>query len=171
MQKIVFIAGIHGVGKTTFCQKIQKDVAIKHYSCSTLIKENSDYIETSKAIDKAERNQLVLIEALNQISDETLLLDGHFCLIDKSNSVLKLDDSVFGSLNLSAIVVLTCDVKTIHNRLKKRDGSTFDIELLQELQDAELERADTISSNLNIPLIHYHADESIKSVTFFINSL
>jgi len=155
MKKIVFIAGIHGVGKTTFCKKIQKDVAIKHYSCSTLIKENSDYIETSKAIDKAERNQLVLIEALNQISDEKLLLDGHFCLIDKSNSVLRLDDSVFESLNLSAIVVLTCDVETIYNRLQERDGATFNIELLQELQDGELEMAVKISSKLKIPLIHY----------------
>ncbi|MEL0637177.1 ATP-binding protein [Marinomonas sp. TI.3.20] len=171
MKKIVFIAGIHGAGKTTFCQKIQENMAIKHYSCSSLIKENSDYIETSKTIDKAERNQLILIEVLNQISDEKLLLDGHFCLIDKSNSVLRLDDSVFESLNLSAIVVLTCDVGTIHNRLQERDGTTFGIELLQELQDAELERADTISSNLNIPLIHYHADEPIKNITSFINGL
>ncbi|WP_417538200.1 ATP-binding protein [Marinomonas sp.] len=127
MKKIVFIAGIHGVGKTTFCQKIQEDVAIKHYSCSTLIKENSDYIETSKTIDKAERNQLILIESLNQISDEKLLLDGHFCLIDKNNSVLRLDDSVFESLNLSAIVVLSCDARTIHSRLQERDGTTFSI--------------------------------------------
>ncbi|MBM6550309.1 ATP-binding protein [Marinomonas ostreistagni] len=155
MKKIVFIAGIHGVGKTTFCQKIQEDMAIKHYSCSTLIKENSDYIETSKTIDKAERNQLILIEALNRIPDEKLLLDGHFCLIDNSNSVLKLDDSVFESLNLSAIAVLTCDINTIHNRLQERDGTTFDIKLLQQLHDAELEMAIRISSKLNIPLIHY----------------
>ncbi|WP_187265472.1 ATP-binding protein [Reinekea thalattae] len=171
MKKIVFIAGIHGVGKTTFCKKIQEDVAIKHYSCSSLIKANSEYIETSKAIDKAERNQLVLIEALNQISDKKLLLDGHFCLIDKSNSVLRLKDSVFESLNLSAVVVLTCDVKTIHSRLKERDGATFDIELLQQLQDAELEMAIRISSKLNIQLIHYHSGEPLKKITAFISTL
>jgi adenylate kinase len=171
MKKIVFIAGIHGVGKTTFCQKILEDVAIKHYSCSTLIKENSDYIETSKTIDKAERNQLILIESLNKISDEKLLLDGHFCLIDKRNSVLRLDDSVFESLSLSAIVVLTCDVETIHNRLQKRDGTTFDIKLLQQLQDAELEMAIRISSKLNIPLIHYRNELLMKhsiSITDFL---
>lgn len=158
MKKIFFISGIHGVGKTTFCKTIQKTISIKHYSCSSLIKENSSYIEVSKEVDKENKNQQVLIESLRNIHDEKLLLDGHFCLIDKSGSIFKIEDKVFESLNLSAIILLLCEEKVICDRLKSRDGTTYELELIKKLQKAEKQSAKRLSTKLNIPLIYFKTD-------------
>lgn len=36
---IIFIAGIHGVGKSTLCKKLSSRYNIEHYSASELIKK------------------------------------------------------------------------------------------------------------------------------------
>ncbi len=46
---IVFVGGIHGVGKSTLCSKFNNLLGISHYSASDLIKKkNRELVNTSK---------------------------------------------------------------------------------------------------------------------------
>ena len=39
MNNMIFVGGIHGVGKTSFCKKISKAYSLEFYSASALISE------------------------------------------------------------------------------------------------------------------------------------
>lgn len=81
---IIFIAGVHGVGKTTICNKIKKEVNLNTYSSSDLIKRyNSSILSEEKQVNDVNDNQDILLKAISKFVDnnEVILLDGHFTLI------------------------------------------------------------------------------------------
>lgn len=171
MKKIIFVSGIHGVGKSTFCAELRKHLPLKHYSCSTLIKENSDYIEHSKKVSGADKNQAVLLNALEKAEEPAFLLDGHFCLIGKDEQLIELEDEIFYQVKPAAIVNVTCPVEIVHQRLSSRDSKTFSIELLAELQTREAQKAEKISTYLDIPLFIHQSGGSLVSVSKKIDML
>ena len=49
-KKIIFVAGIHGVGKTYLCQRLKESMGVDHFSASQLISEFKG--EKSNSTDK-----------------------------------------------------------------------------------------------------------------------
>jgi adenylate kinase len=90
MNKVFFIGGIHGVGKTTFCKQLITNLNnFKHLSASDIIKKykNSDEFDTKRVKD-IDKNQLLLINGLKkEKKDSNILLDGHFVLLDKEDNI------------------------------------------------------------------------------------
>ncbi|WP_394147669.1 ATP-binding protein [Shewanella atlantica] len=164
MSSIIFISGIHGVGKTTFCNEITKYLDCKHYSCSDLIKKNSSYVEISKKVTNVDHNQLVLQHALASITDSIYLLDGHFCLLDKEENVIQLDLALFKSIGPKVIVNINCNTEIIQKRLKSRDGNTLSISKLTEFQSAEKAMSSEAARTLGIPYIEYTSPEPVSKV-------
>ncbi|TLS69924.1 AAA family ATPase [Photobacterium damselae subsp. damselae] len=171
MATTIFISGIHGVGKTTLCNKITNHLGFRHYSCSDLIKQNSDYVETSKKIDNASRNQEVLLKAIENIKDKVYLLDGHFCLIDKLENVIQLDQSVFKSIAPKAIVNICCDTSIIRERLINRDGKALSLTKLNELQSAEKTVSAEVAETLNIPYFVYTSSEPVDELITLLKQI
>ena len=58
-RQIIFVSGVHGVGKTTLCKKIASRYKIEHFSASNLI-----------AKEKAEESDRLKIAFLANISHE-----------------------------------------------------------------------------------------------------
>lgn len=164
MSNIYFISGIHGVGKTTLCKLLQKELTINHYSCSDLIKQNSCYIEESKVVINADKNQNILLDALGKLDESIILLDGHFCLIGREEDIIKLNHDLFKSIAPKVIINVTCHEEEIRKRLLKRDGRCLSIEKLRELQKAESSSAIEISNQLQIPIYQYESGEQLNTL-------
>ncbi|OEE79210.1 ATP-binding protein [Vibrio genomosp. F6] len=162
MKKIYFVSGIHGVGKGTLCRQLNSELGFSIYSCSDLIKENSEYIEDSKIVTSAERNQRALIRGLQNISENEILLDGHFCLMGKEESIITLDDSVFDIISPTAVICLRCDPIVVYERLSKRDGTAIPVGLLEKLQLAETNRAFDYCNSRSLDLYIYESPASVE---------
>jgi hypothetical protein len=71
---LIFVGGIHGVGKTTLCKKLTEELHFNHYSASQLIKmlksENGDGDNKNKGVKNIDGNQDLLITAINQYLDK-----------------------------------------------------------------------------------------------------
>jgi adenylate kinase len=66
--KIIFIGGVHGVGKTFLCNTVREELDIDHYSASDLIKKVKNVkFPTNKHIKGIGGNQNALIIALENI--------------------------------------------------------------------------------------------------------
>lgn len=151
---IFFIGGIHGVGKSYFCQVLSSELGIKHYSASELIKlMKSDLVKNNKQVLDIGGNQDVLITAIKtHVKERTILLDGHFCLFDNTNQIQTIPLDVFKALNPKAILVIQDDVNKILKRINERDSLKHTELLFNELQENELSYSKVVSEHINSPL-------------------
>ncbi|ASF99816.1 hypothetical protein B9J80_05730 [Vibrio sp. V12_P9A6T4] len=169
MKKVIFISGVHGVGKSTLCSQINKHIHIMAYSCSDLIKANSSYIEASKVVDKAEANQKALITGLSTINDEKILLDGHFCLIGQDETIIELDYQVFEQINPDVVVNVVADAKEIHRRLMLRDDTCISLELIDKLQRQESRNSHEFCFERGIAIVDYYSGDNVSHLLKQLN--
>ena len=164
MSKILFVSGVHGVGKSTLCKEISARFGWSHYACSDLIKQNSSYVESSKQVSSAKKNQEALLHGLRLIDDNVILLDGHFCLLSSDSSIIKLDTSVFDSISPIGIINVTCNENMIFERLMNRDGKGVGLEVLKILQASESSQAYQYSEKSKIPLLKYNSPDLTENL-------
>ncbi|OEF21056.1 hypothetical protein A145_04935 [Vibrio splendidus 5S-101] len=164
MKEIYFVSGIHGAGKGTLCNQLESELGMPIYSCSDLIKQNSEYVEDSKVVTTAERNQEALIQGLNKIKEDKFLLDGHFCLMGKEGHIIELDDMVFDTISPVAVINVTCDPSVVYDRLLKRDLEAISSDKLNELQVKETARAEEYCKARSIGLYEYESTASIEQL-------
>lgn len=150
---LVFIGGVHGVGKTTFSSLVAHEFGADHTSASALIKSARN--RNDKRVTDVAGNQDELISGLNdyECTRCTLLLDGHFCLLSEDDTVVDVPEATFQSLNPRAIILLTAEPDVILARTKTRGGRTLPEALSGELQDRQRLRARRIASRLKAPLL------------------
>jgi adenylate kinase len=171
---IIFIGGIHGVGKTDFSAKASKALDIPCLSASKLIADQRNApAAINKRVQSVEKNQNALITAIESqnIRGKNFLLDGHFCVFDSTDFVKKVPFGTFRTLAPVAIIVLHDDVDRIRERLQKRDKRTFSTELLNRLQETELEYANEVCNLLKIPMCQARTSEQDKAVRFAASHL
>lgn len=164
MKEIYFVSGIHGAGKGTLCQEMSGKIGLPVYSCSDLIKQNSEYVECGKIVPTAERNQEALIHGLNKINEEKFLLDGHFCLVGQNGSIIELGYEVFDAIGPVAVINVVCDPVTVHQRMLERDGSALEVSLLDKLQVYETKRVNEFCEARSIGVYTYESGKPIESL-------
>ncbi|WP_176719992.1 AAA family ATPase [Brachyspira hampsonii] len=162
MNKIIFISGIHGVGKDYIANILKKYSKINVYSASDLIKKYSEMdTDIDKKVLNIESNQQNLITSIDTfVKDELFILLGHFCLFDKHYYIKKIDKEIFFKLNLKKIILIVDNTYNIQSRLKKRDNIFFNLALLDKFQNTEIEYANEIASILNIPILKINNDDN-----------
>ncbi|WP_407578873.1 ATP-binding protein [Citrobacter koseri] len=150
---LIFVAGVHGVGKGYLCKKALDRLDILHKSASELIKENSTTaLNKDKHTDNVDRNQLTLIQALTEYkkNNANLLLDGHFALLDKDGRIKDITQETFSGMNIDYVILISESEETIRERIRTRDGIEINY-ALNELIEHETQNAMYITSELNIP--------------------
>ncbi|WP_433811387.1 ATP-binding protein [Flavobacterium johnsoniae] len=152
---IIFVGGIHGVGKSTICQEICNDLELGYLSASDLInwqKLNSDF--QNKTVHNIIQTQDRLILALenNIKKDLYYVLDGHYCLLNKENTIVNIPLQTFKLINPCSLNVILGNSIEIKDRLEKRDGRIYSLDLLEKLQENELNYAKYLSKNLGVSL-------------------
>lgn len=153
---IIFLAGVHGVGKTFLGKPVAESLGIKYATASTLIRAelgtgNWDDQKRTVGIDK---NQEALIAAVSRISEDNniLILDGHFVLKNESEELVSLPIEIFKRLKIKYIILLVAPSDVVATRLSERNAMQT-LKSIEELAAAEQEHALLISSELKINLI------------------
>lgn len=159
--RVIFIAGVHGVGKTTLCSGIADSQGFIHKSASQLIREaKASAIDlNSKAVADIPGNQQLLIDAVSRIaqSGKTLLLDGHLALLNSTRKAEALSTKVFADLGIDGIVMIHDKPSSIVERLKQRDGGGIGFDEIKALQLLENKRAKIVTGELGLPLFRIKA--------------
>lgn len=154
--KVIFVGGVHGVGKTTLCSQYALAHNLTSKSASQLIREakQSAIAASGKAVKDIDGNQKLLIKAVRQYrnSGTNLLLDGHFALWDVNHQVMPLGTNVFSNLGIDGVIVLHDSPRHIAKRLAKRDSNRIVASSIAEIQRAELINAVKVGHELSVPV-------------------
>lgn len=163
MGKIVFVGGVHGVGKTTFVNVIKGNCQqVEGLSCSEILKwENPSH----KEVEDVEENQNKLLANLPYFidKDKDYVLDGHFCLLNQGRNIERVPIEVFEFINPRTIIVLEADPDVICERLNQRDSQDYSVELITVFQNQEKIYAKEVADTLGIP-IEYCKSTDLESV-------
>jgi adenylate kinase len=171
---IIFLAGVHGVGKGFLGAPVANSLGISHLTASQLIREERG--QATWGIDKKtsdlDDNQLALVRAVSQrrLIHRGILLDGHFVLRNAQGALTPLETKVFKELRLTGVIVLTEESNIIASRLAIRDKGEADVHAITELAKAESAHAEAVCHELGLPLTEIHAPTE-KSVTDAIKRL
>ena len=120
-KNIIFVGGVHCVGKTTFMNNAKDSIPIlQTLSCSEVLKWENP---SDKNVEDIKANQNRLIDKLIEIIDidKPYLLDGHFCLLNKEGNVEAINIETFREINPEMIILLVDNVDIIKQRLSDRD--------------------------------------------------
>ncbi len=166
---MIFIGGVHGVGKSYVCDIISENTGLETYSASYLISEfKMKNFSKDKRVSEINKNQDLLIKAFNYINKPECILDGHFCLLDESNKITRIPMSTFKELAPQKIVLLYDTPGLITNRLYKRDGIFYNINNIEKFQNEELLYFQEVVKTLNIPHFIHKSSDNIKYLIDFI---
>ena len=156
----IFISGIYGVGKSTIGKKLSEMTKKPYYSASELIsKRNGEEYKTNKVVKDKIDNQNILINAVNDIKRELgdVLLDGHFCIINKEGKIEELPVFVYKKIGINCIVLIEAEIAEVVSNLKKRDNIKYKLDTLSEMKTKERELAKKIACELGVNLIIHNA--------------
>jgi adenylate kinase len=170
----IFIAGVHGVGKTYLAKQATFRLGLKYATASQLIREERGHTSwnSSKRVDEVAANQAALVAAVARIKadKQALVLDGHFVLRKEVGQHQRLPDSVFRDLGCTSIILLACPTPVVLERLVARGDSSWDEAEMASFARAEAEHAASVASSLRIRLIELNSpsidefDEALKQV-------
>lgn len=107
------------------------------------------------------------LERIN-ISEKFLLLDGHFCLIDKNKNVVPLAFKTFEDTQMSKIILMKRDPHKIRESLLKRDNHVYSVEFLKKLQEREEIQAIKYAEEKAIKLFNYNEETVLSTLIDFI---
>jgi len=153
-RKIIFVGGIHGVGKGTVCKELVHKLNFEHLSASEVLRWKEISNLKNKKVQNFDTTQDRLLTNLKEIvkPNKNYLLDGHFVLLNSKGEPEKINESTFFGINPKLIILLTCEPQIIIERLKQRDNSIYKLSVLKRMQEMEVEHANYISNKLEIPV-------------------
>jgi adenylate kinase len=152
----VFIAGIHGAGKSYLASRAAHKIGMVHTSASKLIKEERTLMtwNDDKRVSDVNANQCALVAAVRRHNEEgiRLLLDGHFVLLNESGEMIRLNEDVFAELNLKLVILIEAEPHIVAQRIALRDQRQLTLDHLNSFLLAEREQAESVCEQLDIPL-------------------
>lgn len=152
----IFVAGIHGVGKTYLASRLPSESGLKHVSASTLIKEQRALAEwnVDKLVTDVDENQIALAQAVarHNANNTSLLLDGHFVLLGQEGDFIPLGAEVFRALKLSAVVLIEATPEVVASRVVQRDEFYREPKWLANFMRRERAQAELVCTELNLPI-------------------
>ena len=170
ISKIVFLGGIHGVGKNTMCTLIKQGMDIIHLTASDLIKWSEISPDVNnKEVGDVDETQNRLIAALRGTIEPSkeYILDGHFCLLRPGGDISRVPFETFRAINPCAIAVMTEKPSIISKRLSLRNNKEYSVDLIRAFQQEEISWAREVASKLNIPFLEIHGNNP-KTLEVFL---
>jgi len=156
MWQMIFVGGIHGVGKTYLCDLICSKIEAVHFTASNLIDNEIKKSGIGKRDLNYLDNQRILVQAVKNrgVREKQTLVDGHFCLSVSGKNFIDIPLAVFEDMNLKGVIVLKDDVTKIKKRLKDRKGGeNDDLKFLENFQKREVEWAQHVCESLSIRIL------------------
>ncbi len=155
IKNIIFIGGIHGVGKGSICKVIAAETKLIHITASQILKWEEISELDNKRVENISSTQERLIIGLKNLiqKNENYLLDGHFCLLNSEGIPSRVDEDTFNQINPKILALVIDNPSEIAKRLSTRDGKIYDFEALNKFQNMEIEYAKYLSQKYSIPYV------------------
>lgn len=174
LKQLVFVGGVHGVGKSTACKTICSDLGLFYLSASELIRWselNDD--PTNKLVKDIPDTQARLISAVNhyQHADGKYLLDGHFCLLNVKSEIIRISLRTFEIIAPSIICIITGNAGEIAKSQMARGGQVYTAEVIAEMQNCEIDHAHQVANHLSIPFIQTDRSSPASMIPEIKNTL
>lgn len=170
---MIFVGGVHGVGKSTLSNGLAPLLGRSYYTASALIKAaNPSSLGEGKIVKNIAANQRLLISAVQDLSiNKSIILDGHFSLLSEEGVEL-VPSEVFLSIKPKLFLIVSDDVNKIYDRTILRDGVSLEKELIEAHQKIELGHAKAVSELLGIDLLQVTPGQyELKELVSQINSM
>ena len=158
-KNIIFVGGVHAVGKTTFARRVKADNdIITLLPASDIIKWNDP---KQKKVEDVHETQNLLVENLQKLVDidKPYLLDGHFCLMNSKGEVCRVPMQTFQDINPEMIFLLIEDYDVIMNRLMCRDNMKYKPDIIKSLCEIEFSWAHDVANKLGVEIFTIKASE------------
>lgn len=153
---MLFVAGVHAVGKTFVLKPVCEGLGVRHATASQLIKEQRGLSNwtTSRQVDDVNENQTALVAAAQRLEQcgGKVVLDGHFVLRRAVGIHEKIGVETFSQLMIRAVILLEATSATVAERLMQRGDTTWDKTEIEIFAQKELEHAEFVCRELGIPL-------------------
>lgn len=158
MNKLIFITGVHGVGKSNLAKKLSEKFNINFFTASEIITRTSNNIYHKlnyKCVPSIEENQSILLTELLRIRVlyNIFILDGHFVLLNQDSIPTPIAVEFISKIAPSLVILITDDPRKIAKRISNRDGQLYDTLLITKMQDLERITVTRYCKNLGIPHI------------------
>lgn len=163
-ENIIFLGGIHGVGKGTLCLKIKKELEIEHLTASELLKwteVNTDPKNKLVADIPSMQDRLIQGLELRVVPTRKYLLDGHFCLFDGLGNVEHIPFATFSKIDPILISILTEEPEIIVQRLTLRDNRPYDLPLIRQMQVEEITYGKWVADQLKKSFLLIKSDDQV----------
>lgn len=168
---VIFVSGIHGVGKTYFCNIMKKILNVESYSASQLIaaRRNERFSE-NKLVSDIDDNQDLLVAAIDELrkAGKEFILDGHFCLLNESGEITRIPLNTYMLLKPDVIILLTEKPEIIADRRLQRDNVCQGISEIAVFQEDEECYAKEIAERLEVSLVISRGKNDIDKIVDFI---
>lgn len=152
----IFVAGVHGAGKTFATQSACHKLGLVHATASQLIKQERGHAtwDGTKVVSDVDQNQTALITAVRRIrgSGVTVVIDGHFVLRRATGKHELLPIDVFRALRCSSILLIRSPVPVLLERLQARGDISWGEAELTVFSKAEATHSEEVANALGIPL-------------------
>jgi adenylate kinase len=153
----IFVAGVHGAGKTYAAKPACEQLGLIHSTASQLISDERGQAswDAAKVVSDVEQNQLALVSAVRRVreSGAKLVLDGHFVLRRAAGDHERLSTEVFRALGCTAVLLIRCPVLVLLKRLRARNDMSWSEAELAIFSEAEEEHGTHVARALNIPIV------------------
>ena len=127
------------------------------YSASSLIEKYKVSADAGyKRVWNVKENQQILIESIKHemVHDHNnFIIDGHLCLLNANNDVEKIPEFFFEKTGISNIILLQDDPVSIYDRIRRRDGQSLSIEIIERLQSNESIYADELKQEYGMNIL------------------
>ncbi len=135
--RLIFLGGIHGVGKGTLCSKVFPPLGYSWDTASKLIQDAARDVVSDKRGGNIDANQKNFLRnlAISRTQHARFVLDGHFTLINLKGKVEAVPVDVFREIKPDGLVLMTGNPAEIAHRLKARDGKDWDASFLATFQE------------------------------------
>ena len=163
---MIFVSGVHGVGKSFFCNMVKNTIGIESYSASKLI-------EQKKNAAFSQDNQPYLLQAVNELKESgvNFILDGHFCLLNSLGEITRISLDTFQALNPDAILLLMEKPDVIAARRKERDGIDVSVQSIHDFQQEECSYAKEVAANIGAKLFISYGKEDLSNAIAFLKTV
>ncbi len=141
---MIFICGIHGVGKSYYANQMFNNDVKKVYTASQLIYGDL-YNNCDKRVDNIDMNQEKLISELQNVDRKNAVLVGHTCLVDPAGTIKRIDINYFKRMDIETIYVIVDKIECISANLMKRDNVDWQNVFLHRFQNEEVKYAEEIA--------------------------
>lgn len=162
----IFVAGVHGVGKSTFSRKYLLPFGLYCTSASSIIRQKYGDVAKDKKTNRIADNQTKLLNGLHAIRKKycDIALDGHFTLINGKHNVESIPAQTFREIKPDGIIVLRCSAATITERLSQRDETSWSVNFIDRFQKKETSEALSFARDNDIPFLSLGSDECASNI-------